>query len=222
MEDYYDYIYTTNISLPAASRYNGTDLADVPLEERVFFISNVTMTSIAFAMDDIAPSFITSSNTSQLVQGLETKSFYKWRTPNPIGAHIYETTVNPWHESFDIASRMQDLANALTVTMRNMPSSDGSLDNIVGTAWAARFFVRIRWAWIILPMCLLIMTLGLLCATVVKSSNESSMVGIWKNSVIAILFNGLDENTQKSVSPNCRMGEARNKARELMVKLVPD
>jgi hypothetical protein len=202
--------------------YSGDDMRSIPTEDLVMGVSNETVMAIIFALDDLAPSFFTTSNTSMMLSGDGPETFFKYRTLHPAGANSMPVQINPWLPPFDIANRMDEIAQTVTNIIRNNPAEDGNLELVQGRSWNSKIFVEIRWAWIIMPMCLLAMGLGLLCVTVLRSSRESSLVGIWKNSAVAILFNGLDETTQKSVTPNCGLGEARAKAKDLMVNLVPD
>ena len=209
-----DIFYTSQTNMTPPNQHPVTyEDNTVAKHARTFGLSNSTALQTIFAMNVIAPSFITTTDE---------KTMYKYKIWLLEGAYGRVMRENPWSSIANISSRFDQIARGMTTVIRNNPSSDGSQEVIIGTSWNERTHVAIRWAWITLPLVLLALSLVLLIGTVTKSTREESVVGIWKTSVVAILFNGIDESVQRSVSPNCRMTEARTKAREFMVKLVPE
>lgn len=210
-----DYFYDHDINMIPPNQHSVTfqdqSIATTP---RTFGLSNDTALQTIFAGQVIAPSVITTT-----AEGTAFK--YKWWAPEG-GAFRRSMQDNLWTSAASVTSRFEAIAKAMTIVVRNNPLSDGSQELIIGTSWNERTHVDIRWAWIILPLVLLALSLVLLIGTVIKSTREESVVGIWKTSVVAILFNGIDETVQRSVGPNCRMTEARAKAKEFTVKLVPE
>jgi hypothetical protein len=129
---------------------------------------------------------------------------------------------NPWQAPNNVTAHVGRLAAAFTNVVRNEASANGT-ERIIGPAWESETFVNIRWPWVSLPLFLLLFSLAFLLTTVLKSTEEQSHgIGIWKTSALAILFNGLGEDVQKSVGTGCGMGEIRARAREIHVKLIPD
>ncbi|KAF2430984.1 hypothetical protein EJ08DRAFT_588311 [Tothia fuscella] len=216
-EDAADYIYNANISLTPPEQH----LSPIPKSggqppNITFGVDNTTALQTIFLTDTIAPSFITipsSAGGSQV----------KIDTVDAIGAHVRPLAKNLWLPPYGNTTHyVERIAETMTNTIRNSPAVDGSLVTVTGTAWDMRTHVKVRWAWVILPLVLLVFSLVFLIITVARSSREVETVGIWKTSAIAILFNGLDDDARKNVTPNCRMGEARTKARQLRVRLVPE
>lgn len=201
------YLYDIILQPPNESTVNG----NFGENNFKFGMSHLYAEQIIFALDGFAPSFLTMANQSA-------SPLFKYLNRGPPTDRIMSN--NPWLPPNDASSHMNDLARALTIAIRNTQSSDGSFELITGTAWDSENRVEIRWLWMILPVALLACGLAFLLSTVVKSSKDD--VGIWKTSVLAILFNGLGEDVQQNVGPGCRMGEAREKADKLMVKLLPD
>lgn len=181
-----------------------------------FGTSNVDAQVTILLLDGLAPSFLTIDPTTD-------QPLFKYQNHNPGSAPKSRAlTNNPWLPPNNASQQMANLATALTTGIRNTQSSNGSFETVDGTAFDTAIHVQIRWPWIVLPLLLLTLGLVFLLSTVVRSSREVNDVGIWKTSALAILFNGLGEDVQRSVGPGCKMGDARAKARELMVKLLPD
>lgn len=61
----------------------------------------------------------------------------------------------------------------------------------VGTVFGTELFVRVRWAWLTYPLCLLVASLGFLAATVWQTSRRG--VKVWKGSLLPLLVADLDE-----------------------------
>jgi len=163
-----------------------------------------------FTLDILAPSFLTTGSDSN-------SPMFKYNNINNPQSRLMKA--NPWLLPTNVSEHMANLATAMTRAIRNTQSSNGSFEVVNGTAWDQRVQVQINWPWVSLPVVLLMAGLIFLLATVLRSSRESDEVGIWKTSALAILFNGLGDDVEKSFGPGWRMGEARAKAHELSVKL---
>lgn len=203
--------YMANFSLKLPSRNS-------PQVPASFFVDNITAVDALQVFDPISPSYVTAAKigdipTLRWVNNLQRTPPWMQQFPND---------QNSWLPPTNITRFIDLMATALTNVIRNAPSSTNGQNMIIGTAWSWRTTVQIRWAFLALPLTLLGASLMFLVATIVRSSLDSEHVGVWKTSALAVLFNGLGEDVQGSVGPNCRMGDARNKARDLMVKLVPD
>jgi hypothetical protein len=208
-----DYTYTDDISLTPPDQH-GRGNPD-QATNLTFGLTNLTAVQTVFLTDTLLPAFVTAQNASA-----ESMFKYTCLQLHP-GPRIRTLAFNPWLET-NVTDHIQRIAEAMSIVIRNTPAEDGSLIMIQGTAWDIRIHVSIRWVWIILPIALLLLSLFFLVATVMKSSKERQEVGIWKTSAIAILFNGLGDDVQKTVGLNCGMGQARAKARELNVKLMQE
>ncbi|QDS69498.1 hypothetical protein FKW77_006844 [Venturia effusa] len=206
--------YLANFSLTLPPR-NQPDLRN-----NSFLVTNLTAAKTILLMDEIAPSYVVAvdkSSSSQLRWLNGGQFFFDMPQELPMPA-----LVNPWLPPNNITAHVEKLANLMTAVIRNTPDSNNKLQLVSGTAWNTRTFVHTRWEWISLPLGLLVLSLVFLNLTVAKTSRDEQQVGIWKTSVIAVLANGLGDDVQKSFGPNCRMGEARAKSRQIKVKLQQD
>lgn len=210
------YFYLNNVSITPPQEHTVIyENGSTSEPGQSFQLSNSTGYQTKIAGETVAPLFITSKD------GELTYKNKIWSNEAGRGPPMRQIAQNPWSREETLAERFGNIAQAMTHVIRNAPSPDGTQELMLGTSWDQRTHVFIRWGWIILPLFLLLLSLLLLIGTVVKSTREESVVGIWKTSVIAILFNGIDDSVQNSVGPNCRMTEARTRAREFTVKLVP-
>jgi hypothetical protein len=206
------------------TRYNSNFTRTLPsrnqpdLRNNTFSISNVTALQAVLLTDDIAPSYVVAANASDSPQ-------IKWLNGPEYDDPLlvpYPDSSNFWSPPNDVAARFNFLADVLTGLIRNSAGEGNDQAHVQGIAWDQRTGVQVRWAWFSLPVVLLVFSVVFLFVTVYKSSKDEEFVGIWKTSSIAVLFNGLGDDVQKTVGPNCRMGEARAKARVLKVKILPD
>lgn len=208
--------YLANFSLITPS-LDGTNRRN-----ETFQVENITTLTTILMMDEILPAYVTAPNdresSNPSLRWLNGGQFYSQLPPSK----AILSTDNPWLPPNNVSRHMERLATAMSVVVRNLQSSGKDLQFATGIAWKQDTLVQIRWAWISLPVAVLVLSLTFLIGTVVVSSREREEVGIWKTSVIAVLFNGLGDEVQQSVGPNCSMGVAREKARQLKVRLVPD
>ncbi|KAE9981079.1 hypothetical protein EG328_011876 [Venturia inaequalis] len=190
------------------------------LRNNSFSVINQTMVETILAMDQFLPSYVTTKDTGST-------PYYRWlnggqffgETPLVVDLPVI---TNPWLPPNNITAQVEQIADTMTVVLRNAANSTSEFQWVRGTAWNEQTFIHIRWAWAIWPILLLALSLVFLIMTVAKSSREENVVRIWKNSAIAILFNGPGEEVKKSVEANARLGKARAKARTLWVRLFPD
>jgi hypothetical protein len=188
------------------------------LPNTTFSITNVTALQIQLLVDDIAPSYVVAANTSDAPQ-------IKWLNGPEYDDPLlvsFPDDLNLWSPPHDVVARVEFLATVLTNLIRNTPDTNHTLELVHGIAWDQRTGVQVRWAWFSLPVALLAFSVIFLFITVYESSKDEECVGIWKTSTIAVLFNGLGDDVQSKFGPNCKMGEAREKARVLKVKILPD
>lgn len=96
---------------------------------------------------------------------------------------------------YEYPSGIDLLANSLAQSMSShFRSSSGALP-IKGTAFVQQSYVHVHFAWIGLPVTVVILTTGFLIAAICKS--QRSGMRTWKSSALAMLFHGLDEETRK-------------------------
>lgn len=126
---------------------------------------------------------------------------------------ITEDYQSPWTPPNNITRHMANAVEAQNqVLRRNMNSRRGvsGQDVATGKAWKDVQVVKVEWAWITMPLTLLVLSGFFLAATVVRSSKEK----IYKNSAIASLFSGLkDEKESEDREP--RRGHLNTRAKNL-------
>lgn len=93
------------------------------------------------------------------------------------------------HRTDNATLSMDILARALTTAIREYVRTGGAghFTN-QGWIWKSEVHVRVRWAWMALPILLEISTLALLLTTIWDTSAVKT--DIWKNSSLAVLFHG--------------------------------
>ncbi len=146
---------------------------------------------------------------------------WEWRVVNSgINLQITNISASQWLPPSNVTQMVASLAHDMSTALRR--SAIGFTTDIpqwVGDAWEQETRVHIRWAWIILPGCLLLFSFLFLAVTISRSEeNNKRKIGIWKSSILAVLFNGLGEDVQEHVGTT-NMREAREKARHLQVQL---
>lgn len=92
----------------------------------------------------------------------------------------------------DIGGLMENLAISMTNYLRQT-NSNGAESVGIGSAHTLEVHVRVRWAWLALSGALILLSIGLLIATIILSARTSSPV--WKSTSLETLFHGLDDNT---------------------------
>ncbi|GAW17407.1 hypothetical protein ANO14919_068640 [Xylariales sp. No.14919] len=89
----------------------------------------------------------------------------------------------------DMSPTFEALALSLTSAVRSYSHDEMSLQQVSGQALQAIPRLRVRWEWVTLPFALQIISLLLLCYTVVKTSLKRRPV--WKSSFLATVFFGV-------------------------------
>lgn len=180
------------------------------------------MVTTVLSLDEIVPAYVTAPNDMagavSSLKWLNAGAYYS-DPPQLIPLALEE---NPWLPPNNVSKHMQRLAAAMSVVVRNTQASGKELQQTKAVVWKQYTLVKFRWAWISLPVVVLSLSLFFMIGTVVISTREREQVGIWKSSVIAVLFNGLGDEVKQVVPPNCSMGQARAKVQDLKVRLVLD
>ncbi|CAG8235622.1 unnamed protein product [Penicillium salamii] len=102
------------------------------------------------------------------------------------------------------------VADSMTKTL--LQNSDIT---IPGSIYANQVMVRVQWAWMILPTLLVILGIVFLVWTTCASRKKI----VWKSSVLAFLFHGLEDQRERD---NCMTGSGMEKLAEAMhVQLHP-
>ena len=90
---------------------------------------------------------------------------------------------------------LESIANSMTAQMRSLSKT---ADAAVGRSYSTRSAVVARWAWVSVPITLLVLTFGLVFSTIILS--EVKQIPLWKSSSLAALLHGLDEDTCLAIS----------------------
>jgi hypothetical protein len=89
-----------------------------------------------------------------------------------------------------LQERLENIATALTNY-----GLEKTNETVRGRAYAEETYVKVRWWWILLPTLLQLSTLILFITTVVYS--HRSGVPIWKSSILAIIYHGVEDFEEK-------------------------
>lgn len=187
-------------------RYDASFAFDPPGQPLNFTVSNDTMFETVVITKQFLPAFMTGRSGNPVLQ---------YRYANFDGApYVRDLFVNPLQE---IASLHDRISKIMTNVLLTSPTGANLR---VGTAWGQVVFVNVRWVWMSLPFALLFFSLIFLLATIFKSADEQGDIGIWKTSALAVLLNGLRGDVQRDIGTSNEMGEARNNADNVRVKLM--
>jgi hypothetical protein len=172
-------------------------------------VNNDTMLRTVLLFDRIFPAFTTVGNSSIKI--------LRWRTGHPTQVRSKRPEFNPWLLPNNVTNHIERLVDAMTSVIRASSSSD----LIFGKAFDNEVYVSVRWAWLSLPLGLLLVSLVFLLATVIKSATEKDQISIRKNSAIATLLYGFPEHYQKRLAKSNSKGTPRAKTKDLKVRLSP-
>lgn len=178
----------------------------------VYTVSNATMANAVAVFMEILPAYSTFANIS----APSMLRYYNAKTPYPFTRPLLDS---PWLPSTNLTLHMENMAKAMTDAVR---SESASNDLFEGQALVSIIVVHVSWEWLALPLTLLFASLIFLLATIVKSSQERQQVGIWKNSAMATLLNGLPDEVQRKITAATKIGTPRAKAKNLKVRLLPN
>lgn len=105
-----------------------------------------------------------------------------------IGTKIYSTDFieSIWNNTStdDLDPLFKRLALSMTNSMRT--SSTPALPAYAGTTYHSQYFVQVRWAWLSLPIALVVFSVVYLVASMVRSARTG--VEVFKGSSLALLF----------------------------------
>jgi hypothetical protein len=84
---------------------------------------------------------------------------------------------------------MANVASAMTTALR-MSSSESAR----GTVYGSETYISIQWAWLTLPLLLYVTAIGFVLAVAWRCGHVGdAKVNVWKNSLVAALYHGLDD-----------------------------
>jgi hypothetical protein len=190
-----------------------------------FGLDNITAFKVYQVWVEIAPSTVNLPAQNDPLKTGPVLKFYWPSDPtdlvkilNPVSPML------PWDAPNNVTQQMAEAVTVMNqVLRRNTLSQRHRHDVAVGHAMRYVVLVEIKWVWLSLPIILLLLSLMFLVATVVRSTQEEDKIGIFKTSVLAVLFNGLGEDVQAQAGGgHNRMGYTRSQARDMKVHLDDD
>jgi len=119
-----------------------------------------------------------------------------------------------------IKNTMSRVADFLPTYVRENGDESNSA-SAPGTVFQNETFIRVRWAWFTLPAALSLFTLIFFMYTLVEIARHERHTN-WKSSPLALLFHGLDAETQERYSRIDDLDEMDEMAKEVNVQLHMD
>lgn len=130
-------------------------------------------------------------------------------------------TLNLWAQGSatleTVQAAMDGLSRSITARLRQGDGTSNNVGPVVGTVWGNQTCVHVNWGWIALPAALLLLTVVFLVLTVI--STRSKKAQIWKSSIFAVLFSGLDQGMRQAAGPVVTMEDMNAAADRTMVCL---
>ena len=113
------------------------------------------------------------------------------------------------------------IVNALTDGSLHATEFDNSLavNFLNGTIWTETVFVVVHWAWLSLPITLILVGVCFLCLTVMANRRHS--VPLWKSSALTFLYHGLTENVIDGENVYGTRSDMEEAAQMVSVRLNP-
>lgn len=108
---------------------------------------------------------------------------------------------------------MRDLAISMTVAMRSFMG----VAPHAGLAHSWESFVYVRWAFITLPIVVVVLTALFLGLTVWRTQRTGTR--LWKSSALAVLLHGLDSDTRERIGGGGSLNDKKKRAEKLRVQL---
>lgn len=176
-----------------------------PMAGITYGLSNVTALQALLLFNQFLPSYVTSNGTeSQTLEFLVTD-----------GPRFKNISENPWLPPNNVSAYVERFAKAMTDSLR---ANSNETETVLGTAYVLETFVQIRWAWLSLPILVLMMSLTFLVATIIQPTRD---VGTWKNSFLAGWRHGPDNDLQRMIVDVTSPGGVKRVAPKIVIEIVP-
>lgn len=133
---------------------------------------------------------------------------------NPWSAKLWNNG-NPTLDT--IQATMDGMTRAITARLRQGDGVSVNMGPANGTVWEMQTCVGVKWQWLALPVGLLVLTIVFLVLTIIRT--RSNQARVWKSSIFAVLFSGLDQGTRKSDQPVISLEEMKAAADRATVRL---
>jgi hypothetical protein len=130
-----------------------------------------------------------------------------------------------YHNGHNISTSMDNLAISMSNHIRNtggsstLTSSNNTSTTAKGTGLGMETYVHVRWAWLTLPVACVVSTLFFLISVILQTRRQGTLV--WKSSVLAYLFHGLDRTSVRETSAE-QVTEMTGAAAQVKVRLERD
>ncbi|KAF3006856.1 hypothetical protein E8E13_010804 [Curvularia kusanoi] len=174
-----------------------------------FGSSSLTAGNVMSNFDDWFPSSYTTTNISA-------KPALRLKNYMGVPPKICILESYPWLAPNNIIAHMERLATAVTNAMR---SNLESITLVPGLAYNQKQFVVVQWGWLAFPLALLLLSLGFLIATVVRTSKDApEHLSAWKTSAMPALIYSLPKNVQEDITS---AQSSREQRRKVKVRLLP-
>lgn len=149
--------------------------------------------------------------------GTETLS-YDWAIERAKGS---PWSVNIWNNGTptldSVQATMDGMTRSVTARLRQGDGVSVNMGPANGTVWEIQTCVGVRWEWLALPAGLLLLTVVFLVLTIIKT--RSTHAQVWKSSIFAVLFSGLDQETRQAGGPMVGLEEMKAAAGRTTVRL---
>ncbi|KAN0075681.1 Protein of unknown function (DUF3176) domain containing protein [Elaphomyces granulatus] len=160
--------FPSDQSLPHWPQYNESTLDD----QSAIWIGENTAAGVA---EWLSGMFTLSLSTVDLGNS-------NWEVLNNVVAKmLYQVNAGD-----NVTPRFNKIATALTNVVRQGPNTT----SITGQAQALDVYIRVRWAWLSLPLMLVVFGVSFLAISIMFSSRPGRHV--WKSSILATIFHRLD------------------------------
>lgn len=179
-----------------------------------FFVDNVTAWQTIIDFMPYIPIYLTVDNISSTPELRYFDGLHNEETG--VGPRTKAVSSSPWLPPNDIPNYVDKMATSLTNAMRIYPNSTV----LVPGSGALETFIQTRWAWLILPLILVCLAFIFLVFTIHQSSSCSD-VKTWKNSALAVLLNGLTDETKATMGPPGELSAMWQRAKRVEVRLDP-
>ncbi|KAF1982956.1 hypothetical protein K402DRAFT_339435 [Aulographum hederae CBS 113979] len=186
-----------------------------PRGNETFVVSNDSSYSMITSFNAVLPSYISATDPDA-----EPQFVYYLANASNSRVRARALPYNPWLPENDISQHWADIATAMTNLFRSSPRE--GVEH-TGIAWKDVVYVETMWVWLALPIALVLASLVFLILAMLNTTckkNSDGAVGFWKNSALATLLHGLQEEDRKGLGVGNRKERSQTNVENLEVQLV--
>lgn len=130
-------------------------------------------------------------------------------------------SVNLWNNNTltldTVQATMDGMTRSVTARLRQGDGISINMGPANGTVWEVQTCVGVNWQWLALPAGLLLLTMVFLVLTIIRTRSKQARV--WKSSIFAVLFSGLDQEMRNADKPMGSLEEMKAAADKATVRL---